>query len=520
MFKAELTVEDALAGMVKLQPKLERYADLIVRKGVNVKPGQEVVVQAPVEVAPFVRILVARAYAAGAGHVTVIWSDDAVTRLTYENVEASWFETVPSWQREQLDLVARAYAAGAGHVTVIWSDDAVTRLTYENVEASWFETVPSWQREQLDSLAEAGACFIFVEGADPEALKGIDPAKPAAAAKARNTQCAAYRRGMDFNINQWCIAGAPVAAWARRVYPGVEDEVAVYRLWCAILSVARADGDDPEAAWELHDATFEKNLRLLNDRHFDRLHYTSSNGTDLWVGMTDRHVWEGGSSVTPDGWEFSPNIPTEEVFTSPDCDRVDGVVYSALPLVRHGNKIDRFWMRFECGRVVEFDAEVGRDALASILDTDEGARRLGEVALISKNTPIRESGILFYDTLYDENASCHLALGSAFPECYEGGCELTAEELRRRGLNKSAAHVDFMIGADDLDITGVTVDGEEPECYEGGCELTAEELRRRGLNKSAAHVDFMIGADDLDITGVTVDGEEVPIFVNGQWTWE
>lgn len=426
MFKAELTVEEARSGMVNLQPKLERYADLIVRKGVHVKSGQEVVVQAPVEVAAFVRL-----------------------------------------------LVARAYAAGAGHVTVIWSDDAVTRLTYENVETSWFETVPSWQREQLDSLAEAGACFIFVEGADPEALKGIDPAKPAAASKARNTQCKTYRHGMDFNINPWCIAGAPVAAWARQVYPGVEDEVAVYRLWCAILSVARADGEDPESAWELHNATFEKNLRFLNDRHFDRLHYTSSNGTDLWVGLTDKHVWEGGSSATPDGHAFFPNIPTEEVFTSPHCERVDGVVYSALPLVRHGNKIDRFWLRFENGSVVDFDAEIGRETLASILDTDEGARRLGEVALISKNTPIRETETLFYDTLYDENASCHLALGSGFPECYEGGYDMSQEELR-------------------------------------AC----------GLNKSGTHVDFMIGADDLDITGVTADGEEIPVFVNGQWTWE
>lgn len=426
MFKAELTVEEARSGMVNLQPRLERYADLIVRKGVHVKPGQEVVVQAPVEVAAFVRI-----------------------------------------------VVARAYAAGAGHVTVIWGDDVITRLTYENVEASWFETVPAWQREQLDSLAEAGACFIFIEGADPEALKGIDPAKPAAASKARNTQCKSYRHGMDFNINPWCIAGAPVAAWARQVYPGVDDEIAVYRLWCAILSVARADGEDPESAWELHNATFEKNLRFLNDRHFDRLHYTSSNGTDLWVGLTDKHVWEGGSSETPDGHVFFPNIPTEEVFTSPHCERVDGVVHSALPLVRHGNKIDRFWLRFEGGSVVDFDAEVGRDTLASILDTDEGARRLGEVALISKNTPIRETETLFYDTLYDENASCHLALGSGFPECYEGGYDMSQEELR-------------------------------------AC----------GLNKSGTHVDFMIGADDLDITGVTADGEEIPVFVNGQWTWE
>ena len=426
MFAAELTVEDARAGLEKLQPKIERYADLVVRKGVNVKPGQEVVIQAPVETAAFVRT-----------------------------------------------LVASAYRARAGHVTVIWGDDAITRLTYEHVETEWFETVPAWQREQLDSLAEAGACFIFVEGTDPEALKGIDPAKPAAASKARNTQCKAYRHGMDFNINPWCIAGAPVAAWARQVFPGVADEVAVYRLWCSILSVARADGDDPEAAWELHNATFEKNLRFLNERSFDRLHYTSANGTDLWVGMTDAQVWEGGATCTPDGKTFFPNIPTEEVFTSPHCERVDGIVYSALPLVRHGNTIDRFWLKFENGSVVDFDAEVGRETLASILDTDEGARRLGEVALISKNTPIRETETLFYDTLYDENASCHLALGSAFPECYR--------------------------------------------C---GYDMTQEELRAVGLNKSGTHVDFMIGADDLNIMGVTADGEEVPVFVNGQWTWE
>lgn len=426
MFKAELTVEDARAGMKKLRPMLERYADLVVRKGVNVQAGQEVVIQAPVEVAEFARL-----------------------------------------------LVARAYAAGAGHVTVIWNDDVVTRLTYENVETAWFETVPTWQREQLNSFAEMGACFIFVEGTDPEALKGIDPAKPAAATKARNTQCEKFRHGMDFSINPWCIAGAPVAAWARQVFPGVEDEVAVYRLWRAILAVSRADGEDPEAAWELHNATFEKNLRFLNEKHFDRLHYTSANGTDLWIGLTDRHVWEGGSANTVEGVPYFPNIPTEEVFTSPHCGRVNGIVYSALPLVRLGNKIDRFWLKFENGSVVDFDAEVGRDALASILETDEGARRLGEVALISKNTPIRESGTLFYDTLYDENVSCHLALGAGFAECYEGG---------------------FDMGPDEL------------------CTC--------GVNKSATHVDFMIGADDLDITGVTADGEEIPVFVNGQWTWE
>ena len=422
----EYTCEDARMGMQKLAPAIERYANLVVRKGVNVKPGQEVVVQSPVECAGFARL-----------------------------------------------LVKRAYAAGAGHVTVIWGDDEVSRLTYENVETAWFENVPEWQKLQLNSLAEDGACFIFVEGADPEALKGIDPAKPAAASKARNTQCSFFRHGLDFNINPWCIAGAPVAAWARTVFPGVADEVAIYRLWCAILSVARADGEDPESDWELHDATFEKNLRLLNEHRFKALHYRSDNGTDLTVGLPAGHLWAGGKCETPEGHPFFPNIPTEEVFTSPHCDQVNGVVYSALPLVRHGNKIDRFWLRFENGRVVDFDAAIGKDTLASILDTDEGARRLGEVALISKNTPIRESEILFYDTLYDENASCHLALGVGFPECYEGGYEMSSDELRDAGVNTSATHVDFMIGTDDMDITGI-------------CE----------------------------------DGTEVPVFVNGQWAWE
>lgn len=426
MIRAALTVEDARAGMAAIEPKIERYAKLVVRKGVNVMPGQEVVLMTPVECAPFARL-----------------------------------------------LVSAAYEAGAGHVTVIWNDDAVTRLTYENVELAYFEQTPEWQRVQLDSLAEAGACFIFVEGADPEALKGIDPKKPAAASKAKNSQCTVYRRGLDFNVNPWCIAGAPVAAWARHVFPEVPDEVAFYRLWCSVLSVARADGDDPESDWELHDATFEKNLRFLNDRHFDALQYRSSNGTDFTVGLTDRHIWAGGKCETPEGHPFFPNIPTEEVFTSPDRMRADGVVHSALPLIHHGNKVEDFWLKFESGMVVECGARLGEDTLKSILETDEGARRLGEVALISKNTPIRESETLFFDTLYDENASCHLALGVGFPECYDGGYEMSAEELRERGVNTSATHVDFMIGT-----------------------------------------------DDLTITGIQADGTEVPVFVNGQWSWE
>ena len=312
MIRAALTVEEALEGMKTLEPKIKNYARLVIRKGVNVKPGQEVVVQSPVECASFARV-----------------------------------------------VVAEAYDAGAGHVTVIWADDAVTRLAYEHVEKSYFGQTPEWKRIQLDSLAQDGACFIFIEGADPAALKGIDPAKPAAASKARNTQCKIFRRGLDYNINPWCIAGAPVVAWAREVFPGDADEVAIYKLWIAILHTARADGQDPESDWELHDAAFEKNLRFLNENRFDCLRYTASNGTDLVIGMTKGHEWAGGKGETPDGHPFFPNIPTEEVFTSPDRMRADGIVYSAMPLIHHGNKVDDFgsssrtvvwWITTPCGK--------------------------------------------------------------------------------------------------------------------------------------------------------------------------
>ncbi|AEB06172.1 aminopeptidase II [Coriobacterium glomerans PW2] len=421
MIRAELTAEDACAGMVKLMPKIERYADLIIRRGVNVRSGQEVVVEAAVE------------------------------------------------QRRFAELLTRkAYAAGAAHVTVIWRDDAVTRLTYEHVDLASLERVPEWERVQLESLAQAGACFVFVEGADPAALQGIDPAKPATAASARNSQCKSFRRGLDFNINPWCCAGAPVPAWARHVFPDACEEVALYRLWCAILSAARADGEDPESDWELHDATFEKNLRFLNEHHFASLRYRSKNGTDLTVGMTDRHIWAGGKAETPQEHPFFPNVPTEEVFTSPDCEHVEGIVHAALPVIHHGTRIDRFWLRFEAGRVVDYDAEVGVEALRSIIELDRGSSRLGEVALISKNTPIRESGILFFDTLYDENASCHLALGIGFPECYEGGYDMTPEKLRKKGVNMSSTHVDFMIGADDLNICGMDAEGRETSIFVNG----------------------------------------------------
>ena len=426
MASLPMTDEECRLATEALSDQIDLYAELLVKKGVSLQRGQELVLQSPVEAADFAR-----------------------------------------------RVVRAAYRAGAGHVTVIWRDDEVSRLTYESCPLSFFESTPSWQVEQLNSLAEAGAAFLFLEGSDPSSLKGVDPAKPAAAARSRNIECRAFRDGMDFGYNAWCIAGVPVGAWAREVFPGVSTPEAIYRLWVLILEVSRADGSDPESAWETHNASFEKTKRFLNSHHFDALRYESSNGTSLVVGLPAAHVWDGGAGRTRDGVTFFPNIPTEEVFTSPDCRRVDGVVHSALPLVRAGQVVRDFWLRFEGGRVVEFDAAQGREVLRHIIETDEGSRRLGEVALVSKNTPIRQSDTLFFDTLFDENASCHLALGAGFPECLEGGASLSKEELQARGVNQSSTHVDFMIGT-----------------------------------------------DDLNVFGVAADGTETPVFVNGQWAWE
>lgn len=416
-----MTREECTLAIEGLSDQIDKYAELLVRKGLCVREGQEVVVQAPVECADFAR---------------------RVVRL--------------------------AYREGAGHVTVIWSDDTMARLEYENVPLEHFRHTPTWKVEQLNSLAEAGACFLFIEGSDPSALDGIDPAKPAAAAHARNTECLSFRNGMDFGKNVWCIAGAPVEAWAQKVFPDCAPYEAVYRLWLAILKVARADGLDPQLDWETHNATFEKNKSFLNDMAFDHLHYTSKNGTDLTIGLNAKGIWEGGAGRTVDGTVFFPNIPTEEVFTTPARTRVDGTVYSAMPLVHAGQIVDDFWLRFEAGKVVEYDAARGREVLRHIIETDENSAYLGECALISKRTPIRQSGLLFFDTLYDENASCHLALGTGFPECLEGGLDMDKDALLANGVNQSATHVDFMIGSDDLNITGVKSSGEEVSVFCNG----------------------------------------------------
>ena len=402
--------------------KLAGYARLLVKTGCALKRGQELLVTAPVDAAPFARLV----------------------------VQAAW-------------------EAGAGDVTVQWTDQAVSRQRYLHGPAALFTAVPEWLRLLQNGVAQRGGAILTLEGSDPDGMAGVDARKLTDWARAAHRDCRPFYEGMDMGRNVWCIAGAATPKWAGKVFPGVEEDAAVEKLWDAILYTARADGPDPAGAWAAHSESFQARIDKLNAAQFDRLRYTAANGTDFTVGLTKNHVWAGGGARTVDGTWFFPNMPTEEIFTSPDRDRADGVVYSALPLNYQGGLVKDFWVKFEHGAAVDVGAAVGADRLHSILDTDEGAHHLGEVALVPHASPIAQSGVLFYSTLYDENAACHLALGKAFPECVQGGLDLDEKALIGKGLNMdSATHVDFMVGTPDLDIAGVKADGTEVQVFRDG----------------------------------------------------
>lgn len=404
-----------------LENQLQNYARLLIRTGCALKKGQEVLLTAPVEAAPFARM-----------------------------------------------VAAEAWEAGAGAVTVEWVDDVVSRLKYLHAPQSAFETVPDWLALQRNGTAQRGGVILSLEGEDPDGMAGVDPARFTAWSRSAHRDCKAFYDGMDLGRNVWCIAGAATPKWAKKVFPNLPEAQAVEKLWRAILSTARSDGPDPDGAWHDHSAAFQRRVKLLNTRQFDSLHYTAANGTDFTVGLNKNHVWAGGGAETVDGTWFFPNMPTEEIFTTPHRDRAEGIVHSALPLNYNGGLIEDFWVKFEGGKAVDCGAAKGLDLLKSILAVDEGATHLGEVALVPHASPIAQSGILFYSTLYDENAACHLALGKGFPECVEGGLEMDEEALKEHHVNLSATHVDFMIGTADLSITGILADRTEVPVFRDG----------------------------------------------------
>jgi aminopeptidase len=350
-----------------------------------------------------------------------------------------------------------------------WNDESVLRTTYLNADISVFEEYPAWNKLMMDTLAGEGAAFLSIYASDPEIYKGVDSAKLTASAKSASKALADYRKKTMGNEVQWCLISVPTESWAKKVFPDEKAPgAAVERLWKAIFAASRVDGSNSAENWRKHSDTLVKNAEILNAHNFKALRYHNSLGTNLVVSLPENHIWDGGIIKSKAGVPFSPNIPTEEIFTAPRHDGVDGVVYSSRPFVYHGNVIDKFALRFENGRVVKAEAERGLEHLEALLKSFKNMDRLGEVALVPYNSPISKSGVLFYNTLYDENASCHFAFGKAYPESVKGTDGKTDGELAELGLNCCDDHADFMIGTADLSVTGVKRDGSETAVFENG----------------------------------------------------
>lgn len=399
---------------------MQKYAKLIARKGINVKKGQEVIVSASLDQPEFVKMVVEECYRAGASKVTVEWSFQPITKLHYR---------------------------------------------YRSLKT--LSTFEKWEIEKLEHRCETLPATIYIESDDPDGLKGINQDKVSKASQAKYPIVKPYRDKMD-NKYQWCIAAVPGEAWAKKVFPGERTSKAVEKLWNAILYTSRADGDDPVKAWEEHNADLKTRFEYLNSLGIESLHYTASNGTDFTVGLIPDALFMGGSELTLDGREFNPNIPSEEVFTSPMKGNAEGIVYATRPLSYRGELIENFSVRFEGGKAVEVHAEKGEDLLKQMISMDENAAYLGECALVPFDSPIRNSEITFYNTLFDENACCHLAFGRGFENCIKDFDKYTLEECRQKGINDSLIHVDFMIGSEDLNITAHTRDGKDVAIFKDG----------------------------------------------------
>ena len=407
--------------MNQFEENLKKYAALVIQAGVNLQNGQELVIRAPIQSAEFVRL-----------------------------------------------LAQEAYARGAKDVAVFWKDEQLTKLRYLHSPLEVFETMPSWQAEFNNSYARRGAAILTISADDPDLMRDVDPKKLIASVRAADQACKEFYDNLDNGNLAWNIISVPTPAWAKKVFPDCGEQEAQEKLWEAIFHAVRVDTPDPAEAWQQHSRLLHEKSQWLNSMQFTKLHYTNSLGTDLTVGLPEQHIWEGGGGSTNGGVSFFANMPTEEVFTAPHREMVDGIVYSAMPLNHNGSLIDQFSFTFQHGKVVDFTAKEGYEVLKQVLDTDEGSRYLGEAALVPYGSPISSMGILFYNTLFDENASCHLALGSAYPSCIQGGTALSKEELLARGLNDSANHIDFMIGTPDLCITGITKDGREIPIFQNG----------------------------------------------------
>jgi aminopeptidase len=402
--------------------KLDRLAEVAVRVGLNLQAGQELVLTAPIDALPLVR-----------------------------------------------RIVEQAYKAGAKFVTTLISDDEIALARYRCAPDDSFDFAPEWFYNGIANAFRAGAARMAITGANPALLSGQDPQK---VSRANIAVSKAYKPAMELitrhDIN-WTIVAAATPAWAELVFPGEPEELAMGKLWDAIFRTSRITGDEPVGDWKRHGENLKRRVDLLNAKRYHSLRFFTPDGaTDLTVGLADQHLWAGGGTTAGNGIYCQPNIPTEECFTTPHKDRVHGIVTASKPLSHQGTLIENIRCRFEAGRIVEVTATKGEEAIQKLIATDEGARRLGEVALVPHNSPIAQSGVLFWNTLFDENAASHIALGQSYSTCISNGEKMSGEELAKLGANESIIHVDWMIGGPTMNIDGISASG------------TAEPLMRNG----------------------------------------
>lgn len=394
-----------------IQEKLTKYAELALKVGINLQENQPLVINAPIAAAPFVR-----------------------------------------------EVAKIAYKLGAKYVHTEWNDEQLTKITYETASTESLSHVREWKVKGMEEMAEEGAAFMSIVASNPDLLKDVDPERVSISNKAQAKAMQNYRKYIQTAQVSWAIVSVPSQEWAAKLYPEKFPEEQVASLWENIFQVTRVNENDPVEAWNKHIKTLQEKLQVLNAKKYKKLHYIAP-GTDLTIELPNEQVWLGGGMNNVQGTYFVPNLPTEEVFTAPVKTGVNGVVSSTKPLNLNGNLVDNFSLTFKEGKVVEYTAEQGYEVLKKLLETDEGALHLGEVALVPHSSPVSKQEVIFYNTLFDENASCHLALGSAYPINIEGGAKMSKEELEAKGINTSMIHVDFMIGSEKLSIDGETEDG-------------------------------------------------------------
>ena len=420
MAESTAFAKNRFADIPGFDENLERLAEIAVRVGLGIAPGQELVMTATLDTVPLVRLIKAQAYKAGASLVSVLFTDEELTLLRFRYGPDASFDAAPSWL---YDGMAQAFRNGSAR--------------------------------------------LAITGNDPSLLSQQNPEKVSRMNRATSK---AYRPALELiarhEIN-WTIVACATPAWASAVFPSLSREDGLARLWQAIFAASRADQPDPLAAWKKHDADLHARAHRLNEKRYSALHFRGP-GTDLRIGLADDHLWLGGGTTARNGVYCIPNMPTEEVFTTPHKDRVEGQVVSTKPLSYQGTMIENISVRFEAGRIVEAHAARGEQVLRRMIETDEGARRLGEVSLVPHSSPIASSGLLFMNTLFDENAACHIALGQAYSTCLKNGDSLTPEELGSRGANESLIHVDWMIGSSQIDVDGISAEGASTPVMRAG----------------------------------------------------